>query len=52
MARPNLGSRARSEVVCVRLTKSEREQLEKVFGKASDGLHGLVMAWLTRQEEK
>lgn len=46
MARPLLGDQKRSEIIHVRVTKAEKEALEKVYGKAANGLHALMIAWL------
>jgi hypothetical protein len=41
-----LGDAKRSEVVSTRITKEQKKELEKVYGKAGDGLHALMIAWL------
>lgn len=52
MGRMALGDAKRSEVVSTRLTKDQREELEKVYGKAGDGLHALVLAWYGDRKRK
>lgn len=50
MARPLLGSEKRSEIVHVRITKAQRIELERVYGKAGVALHALMTAWLKNQK--
>lgn len=45
MGRLPLGEAKKTEVVSIRMTKDEREQLEQVFGKAAKGLEFLHGAW-------
>jgi hypothetical protein len=52
MGRQMLGDSKRSEVVSTRLTKDQREELEKVYGKAGDGVHALVLAWYGDRKRK
>lgn len=46
MPRPPLGDEARTEIIYVRVTKSQKRALEMVFGKAAEGLHAIFMIWL------
>ena len=46
MPRPLLGNEARTEIIHVRITKAEKAALERVFGKAGEGMHALFIAWL------
>jgi hypothetical protein len=46
MPRPQLGTQARTEIISVRITAAQRKELERVYGKASDGLHALLTAWM------
>lgn len=46
MPRPLLGEQARTEIIHVRVTKSEKAALEQAFGKAANGLHAIFLVWL------
>lgn len=52
MGRMALGDAKRSEVVSTRLTKDQKAELEKVYGKAGDGLHALLIAWYGDRKRK
>lgn len=45
MPRPLLGDQARTEIIHVRVTAAQKQALEKVFGKAAEGLHAIFMIW-------
>lgn len=49
---PNVakGENARDEVVSTRFTTEERRQLEAIYGKASRGVHAIVVAALKEQD--
>lgn len=49
---PNVakGTSARDEVVSTRFTAKERKQLEAIYGKASHGVHAIVVAALKEQD--
>jgi hypothetical protein len=44
MARPSLGQATKSEVVTIRLTKREVEELTRKYGSAGKGLRALLSA--------
>jgi len=44
MAMPLKGDAAKTEVITVRMTKAEREDLERTYGKAAKGLQALMTA--------
>lgn len=46
MSRPQLGTQARTEIISVRVTAAQKKELERVYGKASEGLHALLTAWI------
>lgn len=50
MPRPLLGTEARTEIISVRITPAQRRQLEKVYGKASEGIHALIVAWIGQRK--
>lgn len=45
MGRLPLGEAKRTEIISIRVTKDEREELERVFGKAGHGLTAIYNAW-------
>lgn len=49
MARPLLGDEARTEIIHVRVTKAQKAALEKVFGRAAEGLHTIFMIWIRNE---
>lgn len=50
---PNIakGQNARTEVISVRFTAAEKEQLEALYGNAARGVHAIVTASLGEQKK-
>jgi hypothetical protein len=48
MPRPSLGPSTRSEIISIRLTKREVEDLTRQYGSAGKGLRALVSAYKMR----
>jgi len=48
MPRPSLGQATKSEIVTIRLTKREVEQLSRQYGSAGKGLRALLSAYRLR----
>jgi hypothetical protein len=48
MPRPSLGQSTKSEIVTIRLTKREVEELSRQYGSAGKGLRALLSAYRLR----
>lgn len=48
MPRPSLGQSTKSEIVTIRLTKREVEELSRQYGSAGKGLRALLSAYRGR----
>lgn len=46
------GKDKRSAIVTTRFTESEKQQLEKLYGKAARGVHAIVIASLRNGKAK
>jgi hypothetical protein len=52
MGRQMLGDSKRTEVVSTRMTKAQKQELERVYGKAGDALHAFMVAYFAQRGEK
>lgn len=52
MANVAKGDNARDEVISTRFTTDERRQLEAIYGKASRGVHAIVIAALKEPDSE